>query len=57
MKIRSTLNGGSAEVDDVYGRLLIAAGGWVVDGEEPAAPKTRRTRAKNAPAEEPSSEE
>lgn len=54
MKIRSLLNGGVAEVDDVVGGVLIVSGHWVVDGEaaEPKPVVRRRApRAKAAPAD------
>ncbi|AXH48793.1 hypothetical protein SEA_STEAMY_18 [Mycobacterium phage Steamy] len=43
MKIRSTLNGGVAEVDDDYAERLIEAGGWEV-AEALAPTKTKRIR-------------
>lgn len=55
MEIRSTLNGGHAEVDDSYAERLIASGAWEA---VTAAPKpVRKARAKKAPVEEPKSEE
>ncbi|ASR86126.1 head-to-tail connector protein [Mycobacterium phage BobSwaget] len=58
MKIRSTINGGLAEVDDDFAVELIAAGAWeAVDAPKPARkPRSPRTP-KPAPAEEPKSEE
>jgi hypothetical protein len=43
MKIRSTLNGGSAEVDDVAAKVLIESGHWVSDTPVAEAP-TRKPR-------------
>lgn len=51
MKIRSALNGGLAEVDDEYGKELIASGQWVADGDavKPARkPRTRKAAADTA---------
>ncbi|UJD20857.1 hypothetical protein SEA_ZIMMER_19 [Mycobacterium phage Zimmer] len=42
MQIRSTINGGLAEVDDDYAERLIDAGGWEV--AEALAPKPKRIR-------------
>lgn len=55
MLIRSILNGGSAEVSDSYGKKLIESGAW--ESAEAAPKRTRKPRAKKAPAEEPKSEE
>jgi hypothetical protein len=43
MQIRSTINGGVAEVDDEYGKRLIEAGGWEV-AEALAPTKQKRHR-------------
>lgn len=54
MKIRSLLNGGLAEVDDVAAEGLISSGHWVADevkAVEPAAPRRRAPRAKVVPAD------
>ena len=57
MKIRSTLNGGVAEVDDVFGKQLIEAGGWEA-ADAPAEKPVRKPRVrKPAAAEETKSEE
>ncbi|ASW31364.1 head-to-tail connector protein [Mycobacterium phage Lokk] len=58
MKIRSTINGGLAEVDDDYAAELIAGGNWeAADAPKPARkPRSPRTP-KPAPEEEPKSEE
>jgi hypothetical protein len=50
MFIRSALNGGLAEVDDEFGKELIAAGSWIADGEEPKVARKPRAR---KPAAEP----
>lgn len=52
MQIRSTLNGGIAEVDDDFAAELINAGGW-----EAADKPVRKRRSKSAPVEEPKTEE
>ncbi|AMO43986.1 head-tail connector protein [Mycobacterium phage Bactobuster] len=60
MRIKSTTNGGFAEVDDEYGQRLIDAGGWEVaealDAPKPAR-KPRAPKSKPAPKQEPKSEE
>ncbi|BBC43576.1 hypothetical protein PBI_AN9_20 [Mycobacterium phage AN9] len=59
MRIRSTINGGVARVDDEYGQRLIAAGGWEVAEALTAKParKQRARKTKPAPAQEPTTEE
>ncbi|KRD08575.1 hypothetical protein ASE48_08390 [Mycobacterium sp. Root265] len=48
MQIRSTLNGGTAEVSDEFAEKLIETGQWV-SGDTPIKPKRiRRTQAQIA---------
>ncbi|QBJ00206.1 hypothetical protein SEA_PHARAOH_17 [Mycobacterium phage Pharaoh] len=44
MQIRSTINGGVAEVDDDYAERLIEAGGWELAEALTAPHKPRRAR-------------
>ena len=53
MQIRSTLNGGLAEVDDEFAAQLIEAGGW----EAADKPVRKRRSHKPAPEKEPQNEE
>ncbi|QFP95256.1 hypothetical protein SEA_JEPPNRM_19 [Mycobacterium phage JeppNRM] len=60
MKIRHTVNGGIATVDDATAETLIALGIWERYAPKPASPKRsprRRQRAAQKPTEAPSNEE
>ncbi len=53
--IKSLLNGGVAEVDDETAARLVESGHWVK--ADSVTSKTRATRARKAPVEEPKPEE
>ncbi|QFG10388.1 head-tail connector protein [Mycobacterium phage Anthony] len=57
MLIKSTLNGGLAEVDPEYAERLIADGSWE-SAEKPARKKPGpKPKSKPAPTQEPSTQE
>ncbi|AHG23799.1 head-tail connector protein [Mycobacterium phage EagleEye] len=60
MQIRSTINGGVAEVEDALGERLISLGGWESAEDKPKPARkspAKKAAAKTAPAQEPSTQE
>lgn len=57
MQIRSTLNGGTAEVDDEFSAALIESGQWVPADAPIKKRRTRRTAAQIAADEAAAAQE